>query len=195
PRLDPNNPLTMGGFCYPDYYFETRYQSAKALTDSLPIISKVDEEFGKLSGRSYDIVSPFECDDADTILISMGSISTTIRATVKKLREKGERVGMVSLRLFRPFPFDKMIKFIKNAKAIGIVDRALSPGAVAGPVFTDITSALYLSKMDIPAVNFFVGLGGRDVKMKDIESIFNKLKRIAKTGIVKENSYYIGLRG
>ncbi|MCP8316497.1 MAG: ferredoxin oxidoreductase [archaeon] len=195
PRLDSDNPLTMGGFCYPDYYFEIRYQSAKALRDSLPIISKVDEEFGKLSGRSYDIVSPFECDDADTILISMGSISTTIRATVKKLREKGERVGMVSLRLFRPFPFDKMIKFIKNAKAIGIVDRALSPGAVAGPVFTDITSALYLSKMDIPAVNFFVGLGGRDVKMKDIESIFNKLKRIAKTGIVKENSYYIGLRG
>ncbi len=194
-RLDPDNPLTMGAFCYPDYYFETRYQSAKALKDSLPIISKVDEEFGKLSGRSYGIVSPFECDDADTILISMGSISTTVRATVKKLREKGEKVGMVSLRLFRPFPFDEIIKSIKNAKAIGIVDRALSPGAIAGPVFTDVTSALYLAKMNIPAVNFFVGLGGRDVKMNDIESIFDELKGIAKTGIVKENSYYIGLRG
>jgi len=194
-RLDPDNPLTMGAFCYPDYYFETRYQSAKALKDSLPIISKVDEEFGKLSGRSYGITSPFKCDDADTILISMGSISTTVRATVKKLREKGEKVGMISLRLFRPFPFDEIIKSIKNAKAIGIVDRALSPGAIAGPVFTDVTSALYISKMSIPAVNFFVGLGGRDVKMNDIEIIFDKLKGIAKTGIVKEHSHYIGLRG
>ncbi|MGQ9469604.1 MAG: transketolase C-terminal domain-containing protein [Nitrososphaerales archaeon] len=194
-RLDPDNPLTMGAWAYPDYYFEARYQSAKALEDSLPIISKVDEEFGKLSGRSYGIVSPFKCDDADTILISMGSISTTVRATVKRLREKGERVGMVSLRLFRPFPFNELIESIKNAKAIGIVDRALSPGAMAGPVFTDVTSALYLSKMGIPAVNFFVGLGGRDVKMNDIEGIFDKLKEIAKTGIIKEYSYYIGLRG
>ncbi|MEM2955197.1 MAG: hypothetical protein QXM25_00580 [Nitrososphaerales archaeon] len=141
-RLDPDDFLTIGGFCYPDYYFETRYQSSKALEDSLPIISKVDKEFGKLSGRSYGLVSPFKCNDADTILVSMGSISTTIRATVKKLREKGEKVGMVSLRLFRPFPLNELIKSIKNAKAIGIIDRALSPGAVAGPLFTDVTSAL-----------------------------------------------------
>jgi pyruvate ferredoxin oxidoreductase alpha subunit len=125
----------------------------------------------------------------------MGSISTTVRATVKKLREKGEKVGMVSLRLFRPFPLDEVVKSIKNAKAIGIVDRALSPGAVAGPVFTDITSALYISKASIPAVNFFVGLGGRDIKMNDIESMFDKLKVISKTGKVKGRSYYIGLRG
>lgn len=194
-RLDPDNPLSMGAFSYPDYYYETRYQSAKALTDTIPTLSKVDEQFGKLSGRSYGVVSPFKCDDADTILISMGSVSTTIRATVKKLREKGEKVGMVSLRLFRPFPFDEMVKSIKDAKAIGIVDRALSPGAVAGPVFTDITSALYMMKMSIPAVNFFLGLGGRDVKMNDIESMFDKLKGIAKTGTIREHSFYVGLRG
>jgi len=193
-RLDPDNPLTMGAFCYPDYYFEARYQSSKALDDSLSIISEVDKDFGKLSGRSYGLVSPFRCDDADIILISMGSISTTVRATVKKLREKGERVGMVSLRLFRPFPLDELIKSIKNAKAIGIVDRALSPGAVAGPVFTDVTSALYQSKMNIPSINFFVGLGGRDVNIKDIESIFHELKEVAKTGLIKKRSYYIGLR-
>lgn len=193
-RLDPDNFLTIGGFCYPDYYFETRYQSSKALEDSLPIISKVDKEFGKLSGRSYGLVSPFKCNDADTILVSMGSISTTIRATVKKLREKGEKVGMVSLRLFRPFPLNELIKSIKNAKAIGIIDRALSPGAVAGPLFTDVTSALYLSKMSIPAVNFFVGLGGRDVKIEDIENMFVNLKKIP-TGKIKKHSYYVGLRG
>ncbi|MEM2872614.1 MAG: hypothetical protein QXD82_00405 [Nitrososphaerales archaeon] len=193
-RLDPDDFLTIGGFCYPDYYFETRYQSSKALEDSLPIISKVDKEFGKLSGRSYGLVSPFKCNDADTILVSMGSISTTIRATVKKLREKGEKVGMVSLRLFRPFPLNELIKSIKNAKAIGIIDRALSPGAVAGPLFTDVTSALYLSKMSIPAVNFFVGLGGRDVKIEDIENMFVNLKKIP-TGKIKKHSYYVGLRG
>lgn len=194
-RLDPDNSLTIGGFCYPDYYFEARYQSSKALEDSLPIISKVDKEFGKLSGRSYGLASPFKCNDADVILISMGSISTTIRATVKKLREKGEKVGMVSLRLFRPFPLNELIKSIKNAKAIGIIDRALSPGAVAGPLFTDVTSALYLSKMSIPAVNFFVGLGGRDVKVEDIESMFANLKKIPESGKIEKHSYYIGLRG
>lgn len=193
-RLDPDNPLTMGAFCYPDYYFETRYQSSKALSDSLPIISDVDKEFGELSGRRYGIVSPFKCNDADIILISMGAISTTVRATVKKLREKGEKVGMVSLRLFRPFPFNELIKSIRNAKAIGIIDRALSPGAVAGPVFTDVTSALYLSKIDIPCIDFFVGLGGRDVRMEDIESIFKVIKRVTKTGSIKKNLYYIGLR-
>ncbi|MEM3437334.1 MAG: transketolase C-terminal domain-containing protein [Nitrososphaerales archaeon] len=194
PRLDPDNPITIGAFCYPDYYFETRYQSLKALNDSLPIISKVDKEFGELSGRSYGILSPFKCDDADIILISMGSISTTVRATVKKLREKGEKVGMVSLKLFRPFPFKELIKSIKNAKAIGIIDRALSPGAIAGPVFTEVTSTLYLSKIDIPSIDFFVGLGGRDVKMEDIESIFNVLKKVVKTGLIKKHLYYIGLR-
>ncbi len=193
-RLDPDNPLTIGGFCYPDYYFETRYQSSKALEDSLPIISKVDKEFGKLSGRSYGLVSPLKCDDADAILVSIGSISTTIRATVKKLREKGKKVGMVSLKLFRPFPLNELIKSIKNAKAIGIIDRALSPGAVAGPLFTDVTSALYLSKMSIPAVNFFVGLGGRDVKVEDIESMFANLKKILKSGKIEKHSYYVGLR-
>ncbi|MEM3383050.1 MAG: hypothetical protein QXL52_04605 [Nitrososphaerales archaeon] len=195
PRLDPDNPITIGAFCYPDYYFETRYQSLKALNDSLPIISNVDKEFGELSGRSYGIVSPFKCDDADIILISMGSISMTVRAAVKKLREKGEKVGMLSLKLFRPFPSKELIRYIKNAKAIGIIDRAFSPGAVAGPVFTEVTSALYLSKMDIPSVDFFLGLGGRDVKMEDIKDIFNILKRIVKTGLIERHSYYIGLRG
>jgi len=193
-RLDPDKPLTMGAFSYPEYYFETRYQSAKALEDSINIISEVDEKFGEISGRKYGIVSSFKCEDAEVILISMGSISETIRATIRKLREKGEKIGMISLKLFRPFPFKEILEFIKDAKAVGIVDRALSPGAIVGPVFNDITSALYLFKMNIPCVNFFVGLGGRDVKMTDIKEMFEKLKVIAKKGVVKEYKFYVGLR-
>ncbi|MCP8305034.1 MAG: ferredoxin oxidoreductase [archaeon] len=194
-RLDPENPLTMGAFGYPEYYFETRYQSAKALEDSIGIISEVDEKFGEISGRKYGAVSPFRCEDADVILISMGSISETIRATVRKLREKGEKVGMMSLKLFRPFPFKEMMGLVKDAKAVGVVDRALSPGAIVGPVFNDITSALYLSKMSVPCVNFFTGLGGRDVRMADVRDMFEKLKEVAKTGVAKEHRFYVGLRG
>ncbi|MCP8318994.1 MAG: hypothetical protein L6N95_04105 [Candidatus Methylarchaceae archaeon HK01B] len=194
-RLDPENPLTMGAFGYPEYYFETRYQSAKALEDSINTISEVDEKFGEISGRKYGTVSPFRCEDADVILISMGSISETIRATVRKLREKGEKVGMISLKLFRPFPFKEMISLVQDVKAVGVVDRAFSPGAAVGPVFNDITSALYLSKMSVPCVNFFAGLGGRDVRMAEVEDMFEKLKEVANTGVVKEHRYYVGLRG
>ena len=193
-RLDPDKPLTIGAFGYPEYYLETRYQSSKALEDTIKIISEVDKKYGEISGRKYGVVFPFKCEDADVILISMGSISETIRATVKKLRKKGEKIGMISLKLFRPFPFIEIVELIKDVKAIGVVDRALSPGAIAGPVYNEITTALYLSKVNIPSMNFFAGLGGRDVTMEDVTDMFVKLKEIAKTGAVKENKFYIGLR-
>ncbi|MCP8322865.1 MAG: hypothetical protein L6N96_01615 [Candidatus Methylarchaceae archaeon HK02M2] len=193
-RLDPDKPLTIGAFGYPEYYLETRYQSSKALEDTIKIISEVDKKYGEISGRKYGVVFPFKCEDADVILISMGSISETIRATVKKLRKKGEKIGMISLKLFRPFPFIEIVELIKDVKAIGVVDRALSPGAIAGPVYNEITTALYLSKINIPSMNFFAGLGGRDVTMEDVKDMFVKLKEVAKTGTVKDNKFYVGLR-
>lgn len=194
PRLDPDEPVTMGALAYPDYYYETKHQTVKALEGSLSVVDEVDREFHELSGRRHGITLPYGCEDADLILLSMGSVSSTIRATVRRLRAMGERVGMVSLKLFRPFPTKELIEHVKGAKAVGIVDRALSPGGVAGPLFTDVATALYLSKLDLPIIDFIVGIGGRDVKPSDVKGIFRQLDAVAKKGAVEEHLRYVGLR-
>ncbi|MGB9728759.1 MAG: transketolase C-terminal domain-containing protein [Thermoprotei archaeon] len=194
-RLNPDEPVSIGTLAPPDYYYEVKYQEVNAIENSLPIIDEVSKEYGDLSGRYYSSVEPTFAKDADIVLISMGALSGTARYVVRELRQHNIKAGLIKLRLFRPFPIKPIIDLISDTKAVGIIDRAVSPGAIGGPVFMEIAAIMKLYGIDVPIVNFIAGLGGRDVTPNDIKYMFDELQYTATSRKSKRPVYYIGLRG
>jgi pyruvate ferredoxin oxidoreductase alpha subunit len=192
-RLDPDQPVTIGAFGSPDVFIEVKKQVDEALIGSQKVISQVWKDFEKLFGRSYKAVESYKTKDAETILVTMGSISETAMTAVDVMREKGQKVGLIHIRLWRPFPFKEFFQAIREAKVLAIVDRSLVPGGVGGPVGLEIKSALF-EKKDHPYVAEFVaGLGGRDLTVEVFTEMATKAEKYAKAG--KELRYeMIGVR-
>ena len=195
--LDTDNPVTMGAWDFTDYYFEHKRQQSEALNNAMPIVEATSAEYAELSGRPQPIIDMYGMDDADYAIIVMSSAAGTTRAVAREWRAKGAKVGVLKLRLYRPFPAQRIVEAIKNCKAVAVLDRAISFGAYrgAGPVFTDITSALYnegVSGLEI--VNYIYGLGGRDMVPPMVESVFNDLRAIDASGDRGDLVRYIGMR-
>jgi len=193
-RLDPASPMTFGALVPPDYYFEAKLQAMKALEDSLPKIISVDKEYGRLSGREHGIVKPFLAEDADVVMVAMGAINGTIRWVVRQMRNEGYRVGLLSLKLFRPLPLHQILAAAENAKCMIILERALSPGSVGPPLFTEISAGLYSLGEKKLLQSFVAGLGGRDVKPEHIRLAFKEGLEVASRGFVERPINYLGVR-
>lgn len=195
--LDTDHPVTMGAWDFTDYYFEHKRQQNEVLNNCLPIIEAVSKDLEQLSGRDQSIVDCFGMDDAEIAIVVLSSAAGTTRAVVRELRAKGVKAGVVKPRLFRPFPAQQIVDAIKNCKAVAVLDRAISFGAMGGcgPLFLDVTSALFNLGVQLPVVNYIYGLGGRDTMPSDIESAFADLQKIADTGTRGELVRYLGLRG
>jgi len=191
--LDPKNPMTFGGLASPDYYFEAKYQTVKALENSLSTIVKADEEYQKVSGRGYGIFNNYMTEDADTIIFSMGSIGGSIREIVKRMRKEGQKVGSFSLKLFRPFPTKEVVDALSNAKSIVVLDKATCPGAIAGPIFLEVQACLKSFNKSIPAMDIIAGLGGRDIGPEEIKTMFNKGLKIASENKVDKIMDFVGV--
>ncbi len=194
-KLDPANPLTFGPLDLYDYYFEHKMPQVEAMKRAKDVVKKVNEEWYELSGRKYGdgVLDTYAVEDADVIVTVLGSTAGTVRHVVKKLRAKGEKVGVVRIRLFRPFPFDEIREVLKGAKVVGVMDRAISFGSF-GPSFMEISTALYSLKERPLLVNYVYGLGGRDVPPSLIEKMFEELLAVAKEGEVKEPLKFLGVR-
>jgi pyruvate ferredoxin oxidoreductase alpha subunit len=192
--LDVDNPVTYGPLDLQDYYFEHKRQQVKAMTHVLPVIDQVSKEYGKLSGREYGLIEAYRVDDAERVVILMGSTVGTAKDVVDDLRSKGEKVGVIKIRVYRPFPYDQVRKALKNVKAVAVLDRAVSFGTFGGPVYTDVRAMLYGNGVSLPVVNYIYGLGGRDVDKSQIITAFDDLKEVAKTGKVKQELGFLGLR-
>jgi pyruvate ferredoxin oxidoreductase alpha subunit len=191
--LDPRTPLTMGGLGSPEYYFEAKYQSIKALEESFPTIVDADREFERISGRKYGIFNSYMTEDADTILLSMGSIGGSIREIARRMRGEGSKVGSLSLKLFRPFPSKEVADLLSQAESVVVLDKATSPGAIGGPLFLEIQSCLKSFDVQVPAMNIVAGLGGRDIGPDDIRSMFERGLKIAHTKRVDKIQDYVGV--
>jgi len=193
-RLSLKTCYTVGVMGNPDYYYEMKYQAIDALERSADVIKKVGEEFGEVFGRRYKPLDLYYVEDAEAVLISMGSTAGTALAAVKRMRKRGEKVGLVRIWLYRPFPVNELKDVLKGVKAVGIVDRATCPGAIGGPVFADITT-LFSNDREKPLLrDFIAGLGGRDIRIEDFEYMLNKTLEAAKTGMVDKVCEYVGLR-
>ena len=168
-RLDAADPISFGMFASPDYYPEFRYAHDKALKDSKAIIEKAGKEFKTLFGRDYSaMVEGYHLTDAETVLVAMGSICGTTKDAIDEMRAAGKKVGLLKIRVFRPFPTDELAKALAGAKRIAVLDKNISLGS-KGAVALEVKDALYGS--GIPVYGYILGLGGRDVRKKDIKEI------------------------
>jgi len=173
--LDINNPVTFGPIDLQDYYFEHHVQQSEAMKLAKQVIIDVGEEYGKLTGRPYGLFDEYYTEDADYIVLALGSTGGTAKAAVDNLRARGEKVGAISLRMFRPFPAPELVKAMSNAKAIAVLDKSDGFNGIGGPVFQDVRSALYGNE-DIPVSGYVYGLGGRDITPEMIAGVFGDLK-------------------
>ncbi len=173
--LDPNNPRTFGGITMSDAYMEFRWQIQRDMEKAKGVITEVHEEFAKVFGRKYHQVEAYRAEDADVVMVVSGTVASTGRDAIDQLREKGHQVGMVKLKTLRPFPREEIIAVLKGKKKVAIIDRNFSPGAT-GIWAQEIRSALYeLPEGDRPLIyGYIAGLGGRDISVKIIDSIYQK---------------------
>jgi len=176
-RLDPANPATIGPVGMPDIYTEARKAQDEALKSSKPVIAEIFKEFGKQFGRNYNLVETYKTEDAETIIIIMGSIAQTAMTAVDHLRSQGKKVGIARLRVFRPFPAAELFEAIKGAKNLAILDRVTSfgGGEISGPVALEIKSVLYDKQAHPKVGNFLAGLGGRDVTVQNFEEMVERV--------------------
>jgi pyruvate ferredoxin oxidoreductase alpha subunit len=173
--LHPSRPVTMGAFAMSDYFTEMQKAKNEALINSKKVILEVWAEWAKMFGRAYKPVETYKADDAEILMLTMGSMGETAEMAIDELRAKGVAAGLIKLRLWRPFPFEEIKAALKNAKKLIVTDRAVSFGGPGGPVFSEIKSAFY-SEAHRPAIyNYIIGLGGRDVTVKDFIGMVEKV--------------------
>jgi len=187
--------LSVGPYDTPMFYFEHQYQRARAMIDSKKVILDIFKEFGELTGRKYDLFDEYMMEDAERAIIVMNSTAGTTKAVVDELRAKGEKVGLLKLRVFRPFPLEELSKAIAHVKAVAVMDKAECFSAIGGPVFTDVRSACYELKTRPHIINYIYGLGGRDVRMDDIKLVYDALKKVVEDDCPGEFYRHVGVRG
>ncbi|MFC1703243.1 pyruvate ferredoxin oxidoreductase [Candidatus Omnitrophota bacterium] len=174
-KLDPSDPMTLGCLATPEHYMETRIAIQKTHEDVLKIIPELTAEFKKVFGRELPgLVEGYRLEGAQQVIVSMGSITGTIKETVDDLRNEGKKVGALKVVTYRPFPKHAILDALKDVSEIAVVDKSISLG-LNGPLYTDLTS-IYLGQRTVPKVSgFVIGLGGRDITKNSIRQIVERL--------------------
>ncbi|MFO7773277.1 MAG: pyruvate ferredoxin oxidoreductase [Dehalococcoidia bacterium] len=179
--LNPDKPMTHGAFGPPEIYSETKLAQAVAFSESKEIIVQGWKEFGDIFGRHYRPVEEYKTEDAETLLLTMGSYTETAKIVIDERRDRGESIGLVSLRLWRPFPFEEFRRAVKGARLLIVFDRCISFG-LGGPVFAEVRSALYDEEPRPKVVSIIGGLGGRDMSEENFDYVISRGREIAEKG-------------
>ncbi len=173
--LDWRNPILVGPATLQDYYFEFKRSEIEGMNQVLPIIEEVQAEFGKMTGRGYPVLEEYRCEDAEAVVLLMGSACGTVRWAVDRLRAKGKKVGMVKLRVFRPLVHSLLKKHLVKFRAVGVMDRVDAVNSYGGPLFTEVTSVLYDAEARPKVFSYVYGLGGREFTPEDAEMILEQV--------------------
>jgi len=190
--LNFENPISAGEWAMPSHYFEFRVDMKKAMDRSIGVIEKVFEEFYKETGAKMDFFEAYKTEDAEIVFVVINSTAGTVRYVVDKLREKGKKVGMIKVRVYRPFVIEKLLKLIPSVKFIGVMERALSVGSTGSPLYQDITSGLFINNKRVLVNNYIYGLGGRDFTDEDAYEMYEHAEYSLKEGISGQ-IVYVGL--
>jgi pyruvate/2-oxoacid:ferredoxin oxidoreductase alpha subunit len=190
-RLDPKDPRSFGCLAPPEYLMEFRYKMQQSMLQGKEVSRRVDEEFGQTFGRKYGLIEAYRCEGADVILVTSGSVAGTTRVAVDSLREKGRKVGLVKIRLFRPLPKDELLGVVREAEKVAVLDRSLSLG-IGGIFAQEIRAAFCNEKKHPPIFSYITGLGGRDVTMQMLNDVFYQTYQLSDP---PEQSLWIGMRG
>ncbi|NIS59845.1 MAG: pyruvate ferredoxin oxidoreductase [Proteobacteria bacterium] len=166
--LNTRDPQAYYGMCSPDYYMEFRYKMQRAMEETVEVAKGVDEEFGRQFGRTYGVVEPYRCEDAKVVMVTSGTVTSTARVVVDRLWEDGIKVGLLKVKMFRPFPMEEIKGALKGVEKVGVIDRNISFGH--GGIFAQEVRSTFCNENGRPTVfGFIMGLGGRDVTPEAIE--------------------------
>jgi pyruvate ferredoxin oxidoreductase alpha subunit len=193
--LKQNEVMAVGPYAASNYCMEAKKAQAEAMKRAKKVILDVAKEFEAITGQSYGFFEGYRLDDADYAVVAIGSVCGTAKDAVDLLREKGLRVGLLKIRVFRPFPAEEIADALKHCRAIAIMDRSEGYNAVGGPLGAEVTAALYRAKSHAETVNIMYGLSGRDVRVEDVEQVFENLVKLAEgEQVYDETCPYLGLR-
>ena len=184
--LDPDKPVSMGCMGAPNLYTEAKKAQEVTLAAAKKVVLEAWKEFGNIFGRNYSPVEGYHSEDAKVLLLAMGSFSETAMSAVDALRDEGKEVGLITLRLWRPFPFEEFRQAVKDAEVLIVLDRALSFGGPGGPVCSEVRSALYHEEKRPKVIGFVGGLGGRAISIDGFKKIINRGIEIAQKGSEQE---------
>lgn len=192
--LEEGKPTTVGGFAsLGNAYLEVKKAEREAIDASAASILEIGKEFEALTGRGYSHIEGFEMEDAETAIIILGSSAGNARAVARDMRKEGKKVGVIKVRTYRPFPSKEIAEMVKGCKAVAVLDRAESFGALAGPLALDTMSALYSEGVNIPLRTYIYGLGGSDVKLDLMRQVYEDLDKAA-AGEPNPGLTYLGAR-
>ena len=192
--LNPDCPMAVGPYSVTDYYMEAKRNQAEGMRHGEQVVLDTAKEFAELSGREYGLFEAYRLEDAERAVVMIGSAAGTTKDAIDRLREKGEKVGLLKIRLYRPFPADAIAEALKNVKAVAVMDRAEGYSNHGGPLGADVMAALFRARSTALATNIIYGLGGRDVRVEDMEQVFEDLQTMIDQNDAGETYRYMGLR-
>ncbi|SDB33471.1 pyruvate ferredoxin oxidoreductase [Eubacterium oxidoreducens] len=192
--LNEQDPYAVGPYATAPYYFEAKRAQAEAMSHVKDVVLEVAKEYEKISGRSYGLFEEYRMEDAEYAFVIISSAAGTVKELVDRMRDKGIKAGVVKVRLFRPFPGKELAQALAKVKAIAVMDRAESFSDMGGPLGAELRSALYTQRLNIPAMNYIYGLGGRDLLEEHIEQILSELAQLAQSDEPIDGYRFVGAR-
>ena len=193
--LHPDKPVTMGAYAMPELYTEAKYSQEMAIRNSKDVVKEVMDQFSREFGRTYNLVETYNTEKADTVFMALGSINENIKTAIDSLKEEGKELGLVSLRLFRPFPDAEVLEVLKTKKKIVVLERVMPGGAMNGPLFNEMASLVVSNGLSVQLENFIFGLGGRDVEPEELMEVYEQVVSSGKLSHADNKNYgVIGVR-
>ncbi len=193
--LNASERMAVGPYAVSNYYMETKRAQRQAMINAREVILEVADRFERMTGRRYGFFEEYRMEDAEYAVVIIGSAAGTCKAAVDEIRNTtGKRVGLIKIRVFRPFPEEEIAKALSGVKAAAVMDRSEMFAAAGGPLGAEVRAALYQAHGTAEVVNYFYGLGGRDITVSDFKAVYDRLETIARTHIITDMYEYIGLR-
>jgi pyruvate ferredoxin oxidoreductase alpha subunit len=196
--LHPDNPITVAPQANEDWVIEIRRQNDEAMKRAYTVIEEAYADFRKVFGRGPENpwFEEYMTEDAEILLIGMGTISLPIKVAIREMRKQGKKVGLVRLRWFRPFPTEKLVAVLSKAQAVGVIDRDYSFGSpfASGVVANEVRAAMYNSERRPPLLSFISGLGGREVTLEDVHKATDMCYAAARSGKAEAKTHWLGVR-
>lgn len=192
--LNPGKPVAVGPYSVSNYAMEAKKNQEDAMERAKDVILEVASRFQTLSGRKYGLFEKYRTKDADYIILIMGSAAGTAKQAVDELREKGKKVGVLKLRVFRPFPEKEIAEALRNCKGVAILDRCESYNGCSGPLGSEVTAGLYRNHVTIETLNYIYGLAGRDFTVEHAKEVFEELRAVCAGEKEAVQHQYINLR-
>ncbi len=193
--LNVEEKLAVGPYAVSCYYMETKRGQRQAMIEARQVILDVAARFEKMTGRKYGFFEEYQMEDAEYAVVLIGLAAGTCKAAIDHIRStSGKKVGLIKIRVFRPFPEEELAKALSKVKAVAIMDRSEMFSATSGPLGAEVRAAMYQARCTADTVNYFYGLGGRDITVPDFEQVYDKLETLAETHTITDMYTYIGLR-